>query len=142
MRAHLPYWGLLGALGHVRWPATPEDIRRVCIYFKGILDSFQGNSLQNQDVYADNRSPRSSYRAPQVNPRQIPGGGERLATARSGRTAGHQGGSNSLARPGPCRHMLCLFLPVFFPTACAFDIRERQGVINIQLCLLTIGSHI
>lgn len=46
------------------------------------------------------------------------------------------------AHPGPCRHMLGFFLPVFLPTVYAFDIRERQGVINIQLCLLTIGSHI
>ena len=33
-------------------------------------------------------------------------------------------------------------LPVFLQTLCTFDIRERQGVINTQLCLLTIGSPI
>lgn len=33
-------------------------------------------------------------------------------------------------------------LPVFLQTLCTFDIREHQGVINTQLCLLTIGSPI
>ena len=33
-------------------------------------------------------------------------------------------------------------LPVFLQTLCTFDIQELQGVINTQLCLLTIGSPI
>lgn len=38
--------------------------RRAGIYFNSTFNSFQGNNLRNQDVYADNGAPRGSARAP------------------------------------------------------------------------------
>lgn len=129
---------------HTHWWHQMTE-KRVGIYCYSTFNSFQGNNLRSQDVYADNGAPCGSARAPRKahfeGGGRVPGAGERLAAARSGRAAGHPRWQQP-ARPGPCRHMLGLFLPVFLPTVCAFDIRERQGVINIQLCLLTIVSHI
>lgn len=114
------------------------------MYFNSIFDSFQGDNLRNQDG--------AEIDLPVVLPER-PGNPTswdswwRTAVSCSQTWENRRSPEVTAAhpparRPGPCRHMLGSLLPVFLPTLCAFDIRERQGVINIQLCLLTIVSPI